>query len=151
MGTPGMFSASGRSSGPRLVHSSDNDQGPSVVSRLAPVTAEPFADDAAGAGYFSTDYHHRFLVTAIRERLAKARGFVLVSGEPSADGEMLARYLTDEKETGYRVALVRCRTGMVAGVDRSASSSVASSSPPSWATSRCTTWRADTCPSPTAV
>ena len=113
MGTPGMFSASGRSSGPRLVHSSDNDQGPSVVSRLAPVTAEPFADDAAGAGYFSTDYHHRFLVTAIRERLAKARGFVLVSGEPSADGEMLARYLTDEKETGYRVALVRCRTGMV--------------------------------------
>jgi type II secretory pathway predicted ATPase ExeA len=108
-----MFSASGRSSGPRLVHSSGDEQGPSVVSRLAPAAAEPFADDAAGAGYFSTDYHHRFLVGAIRERLAKARGFVLVSGEPAADGEMLARYLTDEKESGYRVALVRCRTGMV--------------------------------------
>jgi type II secretory pathway predicted ATPase ExeA len=83
------------------------------VSRLAPAAAEPFADDAAGADYFTTDYHHRFLVNAIREQLAKARGFVLVSGDPPADGEMLSRYLTDEKETGYRVALVRCRTGMV--------------------------------------
>jgi type II secretory pathway predicted ATPase ExeA len=83
------------------------------VSRLAPAASEPFADDAAGADYFATDYHHRFLVDAIRERLAKARGFVLVSGDPPADGEMLSRYLTDEKETGYRVALVRCRTGMV--------------------------------------
>jgi type II secretory pathway predicted ATPase ExeA len=83
------------------------------VSRLAPAAAEPFADDAAGADYFATDYHHRFLVNAIREQLAKARGFVLVSGDPPADGEMLSRYLTDEKETGYRVALVRCRTGMV--------------------------------------
>lgn len=83
------------------------------MSRLAPAAAEPFADDAAGADYFTTDYHHRFLVNAIREQLAKARGFVLVSGDPPADGEMLSRYLTDEKETGYRVALVRCRTGMV--------------------------------------
>ena len=83
------------------------------MSRLAPAPAEPFADDAAGTDYFATDYHHRFLVNAIREQLAKARGFVLVSGDPPADGEMLSRYLTDEKETGYRVALVRCRTGMV--------------------------------------
>ncbi|HEV2549512.1 MAG TPA: ATP-binding protein, partial [Stellaceae bacterium] len=83
------------------------------MSRLAPAATEPFADDVAGAEYFATDYHHRFLVNAIRERLAKARGFVLVSGDPPADGEMLSRYLTDEKETGHRVALVRCRTGMV--------------------------------------
>jgi type II secretory pathway predicted ATPase ExeA len=83
------------------------------VSRLAPAAGDPFADDAAGTDYFATDYHHRFLVNAIREQLAKARGFVLVSGDPPADGEMLSRYLTDEKETGYRVALVRCRTGMV--------------------------------------
>src|SRR5690242_21711079 len=112
MVTPGMFSASGRS-GPRLVHSAGDQQGSSAVSRLAPAAGDPFADDAAGADYFATDYHHRFLVNAIREQLAKARGFVLVSGDPPADGEMLSRYLTDEKETGYRVALVRCRTGMV--------------------------------------
>src|SRR2546429_7903268 len=48
-------------------------------------------------------------------------------------------------------SVLRCRTTMVVGVERSASSSVASSSPPSWATSRCTTCRAETCPSPTAV
>jgi len=36
-------------------------------------------------------------------------------------------------------SVLRCRTTIVVGVDRSASSSAASSSPPSWATSRCTT------------
>ena len=41
-------------------------------------------------------------------------------------------------------SVLRCRIGIVAGVDRSASSSSALSAPPIRASSRCTTWRGET-------
>ena len=48
-------------------------------------------------------------------------------------------------------SVLRGRRSMVAGVDRSARSSSAWSMPPSSASSRCMTWRAETWPSPIAV
>jgi type II secretory pathway predicted ATPase ExeA len=72
----------------------------------------PFATDDAGRGYFRTDYHHRFLATALLRQLEQGRSLLLLSGEPAADGELLERFINEERERGYRASLVRCRPGM---------------------------------------
>lgn len=72
---------------------------------------QPFADDAAGSGYFSSDHHHRYLADALVRQLAKGCNVVLVSGAPPADGELLARFL-DEAGSKYRASVVACRAGM---------------------------------------
>jgi type II secretory pathway predicted ATPase ExeA len=105
MGTSGIFTTAGRQKGMTLV--------PKTAPRALPTQTQPFADDAAGSGYFRTDHHHRYLASGIQKRLAEARGFIMVSGEPAADGELLARFLEDDKAPGYRATLVRCRPGMV--------------------------------------
>jgi len=76
-----------------------------------PGAPQPFADDAAGAGYFSSDHHRRYLADALVRQLAKGCNVVLVSGTPSADGELLARFL-DEAGAKYRASVVACRAGM---------------------------------------
>lgn len=73
---------------------------------------EPFAEDAAGFAYFSTDFHYRYVAAAIFSRIAKTRGFVLVSGDPAPDGELLLHCLNREKAAEYRATLIQCRPAM---------------------------------------
>jgi type II secretory pathway predicted ATPase ExeA len=72
---------------------------------------QPFADDAAGAGYFGSDHHHRYLAEGLVRQLAKGCNVVLVSGAPPADGELLTRFV-DEVGSKYRASVVACRAGM---------------------------------------
>ena len=72
---------------------------------------QPFADDAAGAGYFSSDHHHRYLAESLVRQLAKGCNVVLVSGAPPADGELLTRFV-DEVGSKYRASVVACHAGM---------------------------------------
>jgi Sel1 repeat len=69
---------------------------------------EPFADDAAGFDYFAIDLHYQHLAAAVSRHLATRR-FVLVSGAPPADGELLARCLN--VEPAFRASSVPCRPG----------------------------------------
>jgi hypothetical protein len=73
---------------------------------------EPFADDSAGLDYFATDFHYEHLVTRLCAHLTATRGFVLISGTPSPDGELIERALNARKEGPHRATLVRCRPGM---------------------------------------
>lgn len=84
-----------------------------IAARLeAAPPAEPFADDAAGSGYFCTDFHYEHLVARLRRHLAATRGFYLVSGTPTPDGEQVERALNSHREAPHRATLVRARAGM---------------------------------------
>ncbi len=93
------------------ISATDEDQGEPVA---APALQRllPFAADDAGIGYFRSDYHHRFLVAALLRQLAQGRSFLLLGGEPGADGELLERFLNEERGGRHRASLVRCRPGM---------------------------------------
>jgi type II secretory pathway predicted ATPase ExeA len=80
--------------------------------RAEPAPTQAFAADTAGAAYFASDAHHRVLVAGIRRQHSEARGFVIVTGEPGAKGELLTRFLDDQGQPGYRATLVRCQPGM---------------------------------------
>src|SRR5579883_1500610 len=69
----------------------------------------PFADDMSGADYFRTDQHYRFLARAISRHLQEMRGFVLVTGEPPADGKAVELLLCDEKQ---KAILLTCLPDM---------------------------------------
>ncbi len=73
---------------------------------------EPFADDAAGLAYFATDFHYEHLVARLCRNLAATRGFMLVSGTPAPDGELVERAFNARKDAPHRATLVRCRAGM---------------------------------------
>src|SRR5260370_41859030 len=84
-----------------------------IAARLqASSPTEPFADDAAGLEYFATDFHYEHLVARLCRNLAATRGFVLVSGMPAPDGELVERALNARKDAPHRATLVRCRAGM---------------------------------------
>ncbi len=68
----------------------------------------PFAEDESGFGYFRSDHHHRFLAAAIARQLAKGHSFVLVVGEPGADGELIERFFAEQSEGRRPASLVRC-------------------------------------------
>ncbi|HZB91596.1 MAG TPA: AAA family ATPase, partial [Stellaceae bacterium] len=74
-----------------------------------PLSLRPFAEDAAGAGYFASDHHHRYVAAAIFRELAKGRWFVLLCGEHAADAELVERFLNDEGRERYRATLLRCQ------------------------------------------
>lgn len=99
--TSGRFSVinGGGDAGP--VRALEDGRGP-VLALPAPASSEPFGHDTAGFDFFRADFHHRYLAADIIALLAKARGFVLVIGEPGADGELIARFVDDEKKAGYR-------------------------------------------------
>ncbi len=69
----------------------------------------PFADDMSGADYFRTDQHYRFIARAITRHLQEMRGFVLVTGEPPADGKAVELLLCDEKQ---KAILLTCLPDM---------------------------------------
>ncbi|MBV9523612.1 MAG: hypothetical protein JO010_12500 [Alphaproteobacteria bacterium] len=71
---------------------------------------DAFADETSGFDYFTSDAHCARLAAGICRELTR-RGFVLVSGEPAPDMALLAGRLDDAK-AGFRIAVVRCRTGM---------------------------------------
>jgi len=84
-----------------------------IAARLqASSPTEPFADDAAGLDYFATDFHYEHLVARLCRHLAATRAFVLVSGVPAPDGELVERALNARKDAPHRATLVRCRAGM---------------------------------------
>ncbi|HEX7970508.1 MAG TPA: AAA family ATPase, partial [Stellaceae bacterium] len=88
------------------------ERGAVMAARL-PAPSEPFADDdTAGFGYFATDIHYQHLAAAIARPIAETRGFVLVTGEPAPDGNLIERCLSGGKAGECRVSLVRCRRGM---------------------------------------
>ena len=83
-----------------------------LVAPAPPAAPEPFGDETAGFDYFRTDYHHRHLAAAVAEQFVRGCGFVLVTGEPGADGELIERFLDGEREKGYRASLVCGQAGM---------------------------------------
>jgi AAA domain-containing protein len=84
-----------------------------IAARLqASSPPEPFADDAAGLDYFATDFHYEHLVARLCRHLAATRGFMLVSGMPVPDGDLVERALNARQDGPHRAALVRCRAGM---------------------------------------
>src|SRR5260221_3954788 len=72
----------------------------------------PFGDDAAGLDFSATDFHYEHLVARLCRNLAATRGFVLVSGMPAPDGELVERALNARKDAPHRATLVHCRAGM---------------------------------------
>jgi hypothetical protein len=84
-----------------------------IAARLQPsAPPEPFADDEAGAAYFATDFHYEHLVARLCRHLAATRGFILASGAPAPDGELVERAVNARKDAPHRATLVRCRAGM---------------------------------------
>jgi len=82
--------------------------------RLRLVAREPFADDRAGFGYFATDLHYQHLARAIAPVLGDKRGILVLSGEPAADGAMLARQL-GALMPQQKAAVLRATAEMSAG------------------------------------
>jgi type II secretory pathway predicted ATPase ExeA len=109
--TSGRFSVINGGGNAEPVRAQDDGRG-ALLALPPPAANEPFAHDTAGFDFFRADFHHRYLVADIIALLGKARGFVLVTGEPGADGELIARFLDDEKKAGYRATMVQCRHGM---------------------------------------
>ncbi|HUC66414.1 MAG TPA: AAA family ATPase [Stellaceae bacterium] len=83
-----------------------------VAAAVAATSPRPFAGDSAGSGYFESDHHHRYIATAIFRELAKGHGLVLLSGEHTADVDLVERFLNEEGRDRYRASLVRCRPEM---------------------------------------
>jgi type II secretory pathway predicted ATPase ExeA len=73
--------------------------------------ALPFAHDAAGFDYFRSDHHHRYVVAAIQRHLAKGCACLLVSGGPRPDGELIERFINEQRDGHYRAAMAVCRPG----------------------------------------
>src|SRR5690242_11264585 len=71
--------------------------------------SRPFADDMSGADYFRTDQHYRAIAGAISWHLKEMRGFVLVSGEPPADGRAIEVLLCEDKR---KAILLPCQPGI---------------------------------------
>ena len=84
-----------------------------IAARVqATASREPFADDSAGLDYFATDFHYEHVVARLCGHLTATRGFVLISGTPAPDGELVERAINARKEGPHRATLVRCRPGM---------------------------------------
>jgi hypothetical protein len=72
-------------------------------------------DDTRGFDYFATDLHHLSVAIEIRRRFAEKRGFLLLSGPPAPDGELVQKYLesakssSDRRATRHRATLVECK------------------------------------------
>jgi hypothetical protein len=85
-----------------------------MTARLVPSPRQAFGDDAAGFGYFATDFHYQNVAVEIRRHLARQRGFVLVNGPPAPDGKLISKYLDganfpDQRDASRdRATLVRC-------------------------------------------
>jgi hypothetical protein len=79
---------------------------------LAAKRQQPFAEDGSGEVYFRSDYHHRQIAAAILARLAKGHHFLLASGDPAADGELLEHALNDAGGGRYRATLLRSHAAM---------------------------------------
>jgi type II secretory pathway predicted ATPase ExeA len=90
---------------PQVRSISNRGQGAMVATLRSP---RPFAEDESGFGYFRSDHHHRFLAAAIARQLAKGHSFVLVVGEPGADGELIERFFAEQSEGRRPASLVRC-------------------------------------------
>ena len=86
------------------------DDGAATAALSASRLPSAFADDLAGHDYFLTDNHHRHLAAAVFRQLAKGHGFILLAGEPAADGELLERLLNEEGKQRYRATFLRCGT-----------------------------------------
>jgi hypothetical protein len=87
-------------------------QGSTAGNLVPPPRLRPFASDDAGSGYFRSDYHHRYLVLAVLRELAQGKAFFLLTGEPLADGDLLERFINEERGQRHRASLVHCRRGM---------------------------------------
>jgi len=81
-----------------------------VIPARSIAAAEPFAEES-GLDYLTSETHRDRLAARIRDELARRRGFVLVSGDPPPDANLFAPRLQGS-ETGLRVTVLRCHSGM---------------------------------------
>lgn len=73
---------------------------------------ELFADSDVRYTYLRSEQHHRFLATAICDELGKGRSLVLLTGEPQADGDLIARIISEEIQNSYRATVAECHPDM---------------------------------------
>lgn len=73
---------------------------------------ELFADSDVRYSYLRSDQHHRFLAAAICDELSKGRSLILLTGEPQAGGDLIARTINNEIQESYRATVAECRPDM---------------------------------------